>query len=145
MVIPKYLGGWGLKNIFLFYKELVEKSVWRLIYRENIWTRVVTHKYIRPNSLQEWIRSSLKKYALASIIWKSLVSSFDLIGDGLELKAGNGKKLHLGKDPWLGSRGFHLLPKPLIQNLHDKGLVYLAQVGDPVRTIISSKEWKTCL
>jgi hypothetical protein len=31
LAMPKYLGGWGLKNIFFFSKELVTKSVWRLI------------------------------------------------------------------------------------------------------------------
>jgi hypothetical protein len=46
LAIPKYLGGWGLKNIFLFAKALVAKSVWRLISTDNLWTQVVTHKYI---------------------------------------------------------------------------------------------------
>jgi len=31
LVVPKTLGGWGVKNIFLFSKALDEKLVWRLI------------------------------------------------------------------------------------------------------------------
>jgi hypothetical protein len=44
--IPKALGGWGLKNIFLFSKALVAKSTWRLISTSSLWTSVVTQKYI---------------------------------------------------------------------------------------------------
>jgi hypothetical protein len=96
--IPKYLGGWGLKNVFLFSKDMDANSVWRLISKDNLWTQVVTHKYIRPSSLQEWIRSPSKMHHVASIIWKYLVSSFDVIGDGLEWHIGKGNKFHLGRD-----------------------------------------------
>ena len=37
----KALGGWGLKNIFLFSKSLAAKSVWRLISTKKLWTKVV--------------------------------------------------------------------------------------------------------
>jgi hypothetical protein len=46
LAIPKVLGGWGLKNIFLFAKSLAAKLVWRLLSTENLWTQVVTQKYI---------------------------------------------------------------------------------------------------
>jgi hypothetical protein len=53
---PKALGGWGLKNIFLFSKALAAKSVWRLISTKNLWTKVVLLKYVAPLSLLEWLR-----------------------------------------------------------------------------------------
>jgi hypothetical protein len=57
LAAPKQLGGWGLKNIFLFAKALEEKSSWRLITLRNLWTKVVYQKYIAPTSLEEWVRS----------------------------------------------------------------------------------------
>jgi hypothetical protein len=143
MALPKYLGGWGLKNIFLFTKALAAKLGWRLISTENLWTQVVTHKYIQPDSLMEWIRRPSKKYFVASIIWKALVSSFDVIGDGLAWKVGKGNKVRLGRDPWSGNEGSHFLPKTLITRLQEQGFFYLCQVGDPNHTSIWSQEWKS--
>jgi hypothetical protein len=98
LALPKSLGGWGLKNIFLFAKSLASKSVWRLISTENIWTQVVTHKYILSDSLMEWIRRPSKKHLATSIIWKAMVFSFDVIGDGLAWKVGKGNKVRVGRD-----------------------------------------------
>jgi hypothetical protein len=61
LAMPKMLGGWGLKNIFLFSKALVTKSNWRLITSESLWTKVVTQKYIHPDSVEEWIRHPTKE------------------------------------------------------------------------------------
>jgi hypothetical protein len=57
----KMLGGWGLKNIFLFAKSLAAKSVWRLIVTKNLWTEVVSHKYIKPDTVEGWLRNTTKK------------------------------------------------------------------------------------
>jgi hypothetical protein len=35
--IPKSQGGWGLKNIFLFSKDLAAKTVWILIQVSRLW------------------------------------------------------------------------------------------------------------
>jgi hypothetical protein len=35
---PKTLGGWGLKNIFLFFKALAAKVCWHLISVSSLWT-----------------------------------------------------------------------------------------------------------
>jgi hypothetical protein len=83
---PKALGGWGLKNIFTFAKALAAKSSWRLITTNNLWTQVVTHKYINPGSLEEWIRRANKTSPNCSIIWKAIIKSFHVIGDGIGLE-----------------------------------------------------------
>lgn len=36
LVVPKLLGGWGLKDIHLFGKSLVVKSPWNMITRESL-------------------------------------------------------------------------------------------------------------
>jgi hypothetical protein len=65
-----------------------------------------------------------------------MVLYFDVIGDGLAWRVGDGNKLCLGNDHWMGSGGAHLIIDPLIQSLQEKGLVYHAQIGDLVRTTI---------
>jgi len=91
----------------------------------------------------EWIRRPSKKYFVASIILKALVSSLDVIGDGLSWKVGKGNKVRLGRDPWPGSKGSHFLPKTLITRLQEQGFFYPCQVGDPNHTSIWSQEWKS--
>jgi hypothetical protein len=59
IVMPKALGGWGLKNIFLFSKALAAKCSWRLINTQNLWTNVVYQKYVAPLSILEWIRNPI--------------------------------------------------------------------------------------
>ena len=50
---PKDWGGWGLKNPFDFSQSLAEKSGWKIINSENLWTRVVMRQYIDPTPLEE--------------------------------------------------------------------------------------------
>jgi hypothetical protein len=75
IVIPKALGGWGLKNIFIFSKALVEKCGWRLLKTSSLWTKVVVQKYIEPDSLEAWIRNPQKMLKGASVIWKAVINS----------------------------------------------------------------------
>ena len=41
IAVPKGLGGWGLKDIFLFSKALAAKGGWRLVHSNSLWTRVI--------------------------------------------------------------------------------------------------------
>eukprot|EP00253_Pinus_taeda_P029762 PITA_29762 len=45
---PKEWGGWGIKDIKAFGSSLAAKSRWRIINKENLWTKVVKQKYIDP-------------------------------------------------------------------------------------------------
>jgi hypothetical protein len=86
---PKALGGWGLKNIFLFSKALTTKGGWRLINTSSLWTKVIVQKYIAPISLEAWIRSQPKTTKGALVIWKAILNAFPLIENGLAWKIGN--------------------------------------------------------
>jgi hypothetical protein len=89
----KSLGGWGLKNIFIFSKALAAKSCWRLITTQFMDSS--GHPQIhKPGSVGE-IGSvgQTKIYPNCSIIWKAIIKSFHVIGDGLAWKIGRGDKL----------------------------------------------------
>ena len=139
----KALGGWGIKNTAFFAKSLATKLGWRLITTQSLWTEVITHKYITPTSVLDWIRDfEFKKHKSGSIIWKSLCKSFSLIAEGLVWKVGDGRKVRIGADPWIGSAQNHILPQPLIQIIHQKGYFHINQIADPISTNIWHQGWR---
>ena len=138
---PKALGGWGLKNVFLFSKALVGKVVWRLISTTSLWTTVIHKKYIAPLTLLDWIRIDNKRRSGVSIIWKAIVQSFDLIGKGLAWSIGNGRKFLVGRVPWAGGDRYHLLLEELYATLEHRIYTFLYQVADPNTTSIWNQGW----
>jgi hypothetical protein len=38
---PKKLGGWGIKNIFTFGKDLAEKILWKCLMVPSLWHEVI--------------------------------------------------------------------------------------------------------
>ena len=49
---PKDLGGWGIKNPFLFCQSLAAKTLWRLIKnRDSLWGKVLISKYCPNGSI----------------------------------------------------------------------------------------------
>lgn len=139
---PKALGGWGLKNIFLFSKALAAKGGWQLINTTSLWTKVILQKYIAPVSLEAWIRSHPKTLKGASMIWKAIINAFPLIENGLAWNIGNGNRLRLGLDPWSGNDGNHLLIGQLIQSLHSRDFFFLSSLEDPNRSTLWAQGWK---
>jgi hypothetical protein len=142
IVVPKELGGWGLKNIFLFSKALAAKGGWRILKSTSLWTKVVVKKYIEPIPVEIWLRIQQKSIKGASVIWKSIINAFPVIENGLSWKIGNELRFRLGKDPWPGNEGQHLLSDHLIQHFHTMGIVSLNNLADPSLTTLWSQGWK---
>eukprot|EP01018_Ginkgo_biloba_P039380 Gb_12932 [translate_table: standard] len=112
LAVPKALGGWRLKNIFLFSKALAAKSIWRLIQGKNPCCHLAHQKYISPESIEDWIRSPQKSIHNVSAIWKAAVTAFPLLGSGLVWKS-----------------------------LRDRGLYKLSQVSNNAHSSIWGQEW----
>ena len=89
IAVPNGLGGWGLKNIFLFAKSLVDKGGWRLLKADSLWNQVMVHKYIAPNSMEDWFRRPMKTHSEGSVIWKVVVKSINVIESSLAWNIGN--------------------------------------------------------
>ena len=62
IVVPKGLGGWGLKNVLLFAKSLAAKGGWRLLKLESIWTQAMIQEYLAPAMVEYWIRNPRKSH-----------------------------------------------------------------------------------
>ena len=96
---PKEIGGWGIKNLPLFTKALVDKSLWRLIQdTDSLWGRVVCSKYCSNMEIIDWIRIPNKSFKNGSVGWKSMVLTFPLIGTWIAWEIGNGKSIRIGLD-----------------------------------------------
>ena len=130
------------KSLPDFRFSLAAKSGWRLIKMENLWTRTVKRKYIDPIPLEDWIRDPSKTQKKVSVIWKATLESFKVIEQGLAWKIGNGEKVKIGKDPWVGCNGNYALSPELIQHLEGKDIRFLSQVEKLGFSSIWGQAWK---
>jgi hypothetical protein len=53
---PKLMGGWGLKNLPLFYRALSTNTLWRILTKPGLWSRVIKAKYLHHLPIHIWIR-----------------------------------------------------------------------------------------
>jgi len=81
--MPKELWGWGIKNIFCFFKSLATKGVWHFIQNGKMWGRVLAFRYFLELPKVEWFRKMRNLGENGSIGWKEMMEAFPLIGEGL--------------------------------------------------------------
>ena len=114
----KEIGGWGIKNPFLFCQYLATKFMWRLIQNPgSFWGKVLVSKYFPNGSIQERIKKLDKTFKTKSIVWNAFVQEFPQVGNWIAWYAGNGKEVRVWEDPWLGSAERYKISGALIQNI----------------------------
>ena len=92
-------------------------------------------------SILDWIRVFDKKKTNISICWKVVLWAFDIIGNNLLWKVGNGTNLRIGIDPWVGCKWRHHLPTLLLVKLHSVGIFFLKDIGCPGLTLLNEQGW----
>jgi len=125
----KKQGGWGLENVYLFVQVLIAKSLWRLLFIEGLWGKIIRCKYLCHLSVEQWIRVDPKSHHGASNVWKMLVSVFPLLRQWVAWKTGHGNQVRLGEDPWVGARENYYLSLNLRNHLRERSFVCLKEVG----------------
>ena len=125
----------------VFSKSLAAKSVWNIITGTGLWVQIAVQNYVHPLSILEWIRVPDKKKKNISICWKAVLWAFDLIGNSLVWKFGNGVDLRIGIDPWVDCKWRHHLPILLLDKLHSAGIFHLKDIGCPGLSFISDQGW----
>ena len=78
-----------------------------------------------------------------SICWKAVLWSFDLIGNFLTWKVGNGTNVRIGLDSWVGCKWRHNLPMSLVDKLHSAGLFYVSDIGCLDLSLLNNQGWFT--
>jgi len=72
MAMLEDLGGWGIKNLIWFNKDLTANSRWGFIHNDMLWGRVLSSKYLKGRNKIDWIRQPRKDTQNCSIVRKSL-------------------------------------------------------------------------
>lgn len=88
------------------------------------------------------MRRKDKRVPNGLVIWKATVKSFRIIEARLAWHIGNGKKVRIGIDPWVGCRAEHELPRELVTTLNDHGILYLNQVAYEEGSSFWNQGWK---
>jgi len=64
---PKYLGGWGIRNLDWFAQALASKSLWRALFKIGLWSLAMHKKYLKGVDVIFWLRNENYKYLVASL------------------------------------------------------------------------------
>jgi len=69
---PKRAGGWGLLDMRTFGKALLCKSLYRGIFGDGPWSKIIKAKYLKGKSIEFWYRRRSIGIRSGSMIWQSL-------------------------------------------------------------------------
>jgi len=86
----------------VFGIDLVEKLVWNLLMKHNLWSRLIESKYLASDNILSWIYRLYKYWKGGSSHWNAIVNSFLVVGYYLGLKVENGQEVRVGEDSIMG-------------------------------------------
>jgi len=112
-IVPKFQGSCG-KKIYIYFLKIPcnEKCLETPVGTRSLGS---DHKiYFSTISLEDWIQTPNLKVLNSSIIWKSTISTFPLIGNLLILIVGKGDNVQIDMVPCIGSKEAHSLQLPLV-------------------------------
>jgi hypothetical protein len=94
---PKFKGGLGFRDMFLFNKAMLAKQVWRLHSDPNsLVGQCFSAKYYPNTNIFQSIQGRQSSYA-----WQSIHQAIELIHKGSCWKIGNGHSVNIWEDNWL--------------------------------------------
>jgi len=100
-------------------------------------------KIHRPLPINEWMRRTDKKTKNALVVWKATMESFSIVEDGLSWHVGNGEKLRIGIDPWVGCNEGFILSREIMDSLHTQGFEFLNRIAREDLSTNWHQGWKT--
>ena len=124
--IPVEYRGWNIKHLEWFGISLRLKNLWLLLNGNGIWSRIISHKYLKHKPWEVWIRDRKFNASGTSYFWNGFLRVLYWITNHLGWKVGNNQKIRLGIDPIASMNLSFLLSKDLRGYLADYGITYLA-------------------
>lgn len=96
------LGGLGLRKCRFNNQALVTKLEWGMINEDKpLRVKVLRNKYKVTQNPRNWTLKSSP-----SSIWKSIHSAKNMLTKGVKWTVGNGQKINVWKDNWVGNVSF---------------------------------------
>ena len=134
----------GAKIYSQFWQPLVLKSLLRLLNHGGLHNQVTMQKYNEHLSFEDWIRLPLKYiFGTSNFQWsKALIKSFPLVGNWLAWIVGNGARVRIEGDPWVGCASHHTILEELTNSLKKQGIYHLEDVADIELSLICHEGWK---
>jgi hypothetical protein len=140
---PKHLGGQGIQNIFIFNRALSTKSLWRVLTKVGVWSKVIKDKYIPHYYIVIWLRSTKTIISSASQTWQNLLKSLHLITHWLSWRPGSSHLVQVGIDCIMGLGKASYLSRHLLSKLRRIHVTYLYTNISVCRPRPPSAYWKS--
>jgi len=115
------------------------KSLWRGLFFDTIWNRILVDKYLRNLSIFEWFRSLPHRKHNISTIWRGFVDVAQEIGSHIAWQIGSGALVKVGIDPVVGGGQNEFLPDGLFFFFHERGYSSLDHFG--IKASVRSRYW----
>lgn len=116
--MPKNLGGWGLKDLRIFWKSLLCKSLWIGCFHSNPWSAIICHKYQKGITVEFWYRSRVIGNKQGSTIWLSFRRIEQYFLCNLKWRIFSGSNILIGLEPIADVKDPLKFPDPLLFYLH---------------------------
>ena len=88
--VPIEYGGWNIKHLEWFGISLRLNNLWQLLMGNGIWSRIISHKYLKHKPLEVWIRAHKFNISGTSYFWNGFFRILSRITGHLGWKVGNG-------------------------------------------------------
>lgn len=97
MGFPKTRGGRGFRDLVSFNKALLANQCWKLLQNLNsLAATIIKAKYYLHSTILEAMVGKRPSFA-----WRSIMSAYDLLKNGLVCRVGDGKDIKIWGDRWL--------------------------------------------
>lgn len=136
----KHLGGWGVKDLRDFNKDLCAQILWRALFDKGLWGSIIQAKYLNGLDAGFWLGTGSRFRGRGSKIWRNLLSSLLIIRRSLCWEVGRGNMITIGTDPILGIGDRYLLSRELIEALQARGIHVFKQLWVP--SVEQSDKWE---
>jgi hypothetical protein len=140
---PKQLGGWGLRNICIFYRALATNTFWWAFMKTGIWKRVIHGKYLPQVPVSTWLRSAVNFTSFGSQTWKNILNTLPIILDRIAWTPDSRKTIIIGRDCICGLNDASLLLEDQIWEINRKQIYFLFQASRPSQNDMLGQNWAT--
>lgn len=128
ITLPKDMGGWWILELHCFSEALLIKLLWRGLFRESNWSKIIQHEYLKNKDFIFWYHFGSIGKRQGSTIWSSFSKIKKFFIQLLTSKFQIGNNILIGFDPTLGAKPILSISGNITHLLNDHGFFSWGQV-----------------